>query len=172
MPSRIAAAVVLTAGLLLGLGACGSGSEDPSGPAPAGAGGDLSGADVAAALEQLPTVTGLVPLRRGDLASLPGAPTDFVEGWTVRDRRFPCEQPGIECGAEVEVWGSPDSAARRSEEIRTLQLGTVDLGTETHLLAGPVLLRLDGALTRAQVAAYRAALEDAGATVSTPEPLF
>ncbi len=166
----------VAAALLLGTSACGEADDDGARGAVGGTGGGAGGsevtaADVAGALEALPAVTGLSPLRRSDVTSLPGAPTDFVEGWVVRDRRQRCAQPGIECGALVEAWGSAESAARRSDEVRTLQLGTVGLGTETHLLAGPVLVRLDGAVTRRQVAAYRTALEDAGVAVTDPEPL-
>lgn len=153
----------LTTGLVVGLASC---AEDPApagDPATATESGDgaSSGAEVAAALEALPTTERLVPLRKRDLVRLPGRPADFVEGWTVLDSRFPCDQPGIECGALVEVWGSPESAQRRSEEMLALTGGMLPRDAEQHFVRGSVVVRMRLALTRREVETYEAALDGA-----------
>ena len=164
MTSRAAVLSVVLAVLLLGPTACAADDGRPAGGgASTGASGDEGPvpADVVAALEALPTVADVVPTPPEDHVALPGGPTDRVGSWAVLDSRFPCDQPGIECGAVVEVWGSAESAERRSEEMTGLTAGMLPRDAEQHVLRGSVLLRLDGRLTRKQVAAYAAALEAA-----------
>ncbi|GGO70987.1 hypothetical protein [Nocardioides deserti] len=164
-PSLLARLLVagLTIGLAVGLASCAEGPAPAGGPATAAESGDRgpSGAEVAAALGAMPTTERLVPLRKGDLVRMPGGPADFVEGWTVLDSRFPCDQPGIECGALVEVWGSPESAQRRSEEMLSLTGGMLPRDAEQHVVRGSVVVRMRLALTRREVASYEAALDGA-----------
>lgn len=99
-----------------------------------------------------------------DPNSLLGRPGQYVTSATLVDKRTNCTdpEPGVDCGATVEVFASEADARARASYISDMLKGAPMLGTEYHTVAEMVLLRVTGRLTptvnRAYVAAFRQAI--------------
>ena len=114
---------------------------------------------VIASLERVDSVERMVRFTEDtDPDELLGRPGGYTDGAVFYDARLSCPQPGIDCGAVLEVWEDPGDAEARSEEIKALQLGMQMLGFEHHFVEGSLLLRVNGDLTEPQAEEYDAAL--------------
>jgi len=94
-----------------------------------------------------------------DPNKLLGRPGSYTSAATVIDTRVDCDEPaepGIDCGARVEVFATAGAAKKRSDYIQGILEGGGVLGTEYHTLAGGTLLRVTGELTPKQAAVYAA----------------
>jgi hypothetical protein len=94
-----------------------------------------------------------------DPNKLLGRPSSYTSAATVIDSRISCDdpkEPGTDCGARVEVFGTAAQAKKRSDYIQGILDGGGALGTEYHTLSGAVLLRVTGELTPKQAAVYAA----------------
>lgn len=98
-----------------------------------------------------------------DPNQLMGRPGQYVSSATLVDSRTACTdaQPGVDCGATVEVFASEAEAAQRAAYIDSILKGSTMLGTEYHTLEGATLLRVTGKLPPAQNEVYAAAFRDA-----------
>lgn len=64
---------------------------------------------------------------------------------------------GVDCGATIEVFATPEAAKERSEYIQGLQKDAPMLGSEYNYLNGPALLRVSGDIKPTVAAEYEAA---------------
>ena len=64
----------------------------------------------------------------------------------------------VDFGGTVEVFEDEDAATKRMEYLQAVLGSDTPFGTEYDYVRGPVLLRVIGALTPDQAAAYEAAL--------------
>lgn len=112
-----------------------------------------------AAIESLPSVSQVVEITESnDPHDLFGRSEGVVASAVFYDSRLRCATVSLECGAVVEVMSDPAEAKARSASVKALQQGMSMLGFEHHFLNGAILLRVDGALSAKQAAAYEAAL--------------
>lgn len=115
--------------------------------------------DVIAQVGRLPSVEKTVRITgSNDPGDSLGRPDGYDAGAVFYDSRLQCPQPGIDCGAVLEVWPDADDARTRSEYLSSLQSGMQMLGSEHHFRAGELLLRVSGDLKPQAAASYRAAL--------------
>lgn len=92
--------------------------------------------DVIGLIEEMPNVEKVVEVTaETDPNEMLGRSNGYSEGAVVYDSRLECRQPGIECGAFIEVWEDPADARASSEYTKALQNGMQSLGrTEYHYL--------------------------------------
>lgn len=95
-----------------------------------------------------------------DANNLLGRPGGYTSAATLVDRRAECTdpQPGVDCGAKLEVFRTAEEAQARADYIARILKAAPLLGTEYHYLGGPTLLRVTGELTPTQAKAYEAAM--------------
>ncbi|NYJ03194.1 hypothetical protein HNR19_003892 [Nocardioides thalensis] len=117
---------------------------------------------IVASVEDVPSVTKSVRLTDDtDPDKMLGSEEGYSEAAVFYDSRLKCPQPGIDCGAVLEVWADADGAKERSGYLKALQSGMQSLGTEYHYRDGALLLRVNGDLTAKQAEEYQAAFNEA-----------
>lgn len=96
-----------------------------------------------------------------DPNELLGRPGQYTSAATLYDKSLPCTDPGVDCGATIEVFATADEAKKRAAYIASVRTGGI-LGTEYHTLIGSTLLRVTGELppktNRKYAAAFKAAM--------------
>jgi hypothetical protein len=95
-----------------------------------------------------------------DPNKLLGRPGGYTSAATLIDKSLPCTDPGVDCGASIEVFATPEEATKRAEYIKSLRTGGM-LGTEYHTLIGSTLLRVTGELPPKTNTKYAAAFKAA-----------
>jgi len=116
--------------------------------------------EVAAALQsQVPTITGITEVTEAnDANNLIGRPGQYVSAAWIADSAADPAQTGIDGGAVVETFATPENTQTRSDYIQGVLQGAGGvLGTEYHYLNGTVLLRVSGILMPSQAAVYEEA---------------
>lgn len=95
---------------------------------------------------KVPSASKVVALTEDtDTNNLLGRPNGYTSAAVVYDSTVPaCTSPGVDCGLTVEVWSSPEAAAKRAEYIQGILKGSPVLGSEYHALRGAALLRGSG----------------------------
>jgi hypothetical protein len=113
-------------------------------------------ADFAAALK-VATITGTFNFtEENDPNELLGRPNGYTSATVVFDSGGECDKddPGVDCGATIEVFEDAAGAQRRSEYILGILKDAPILGTEYQYLFGNALLRVSGHLTPTVAAEY------------------
>jgi hypothetical protein len=73
-----------------------------------------------------------------------GRPNGYTSAAVLYDRTLSCPDPGVACGASIEVWPSTADAKARSDYIQRALKDNPMLGTEYNYLRGPALFRVFG----------------------------
>lgn len=146
--------VIGTIGLLLALGACGSGSDEQPAANESVARSTTSEptdvmtltASLKAAVPEISKV--VVYTEDTDPNDLLGRPNGYTQAAVLIDSRTNCDESdlGVSCGAVLEMWPSADEAKGRSEYIQSALKDNPMLGTEYNYLRGANLLRVTGEL--------------------------
>lgn len=136
---------------------------------------DLAGASgIAQAMQaKIPTITKTVNLTEdtdpNDLLGRPHGYTSatilFDETVLSADDTDACDttDPGVDCGATIEVFASAADAEQRAKYIDSVTSGLGGLFTEYDTVSGTALLRAAGAMKPSEAATYKKAfLEVAG----------
>lgn len=172
MNRRTVAALFISGGLLLG--GCGAAeSESPStdqAPVESSTAGAppqsqeaveaATAMDVAKQLEgEIPTITAVTEVTEdNDANNLIGRPGQYVSAAWITDKAGVSKETGIDGGAVVEVFATPENAQTRSEYIQSvLTEGGGVLGTEYHYLKDSRLLRVSGNLKPSSAKTYESA---------------
>jgi hypothetical protein len=96
-----------------------------------------------------------------DPNKLLGRPNGYTSAATLIDKSLsPCSDPGVDCGAPIEVFATPDEANKRAEYLKSIRTGGI-LGTEYHTVIGSTLLRVTGELPPKTNTKYAAAFKAA-----------
>jgi hypothetical protein len=96
-----------------------------------------------------------------DPNKLLGRPGGYTSAATLIDKSLsPCSDPGVDCGASIEVFATPEEANKRAEYLKSIRTGGI-LGTEYHTVVGSTLLRVTGELTPKTNTKYAAAFKAA-----------
>ncbi|MEU4190406.1 hypothetical protein AB0E69_00755 [Kribbella sp. NPDC026611] len=93
-----------------------------------------------------------------DPNKLLGRPGQYTSSATLIDKSLPCHDPGVDCGATIEVFATAAETTKRAAYIASLRTGGM-LGTEYHTIVGSTLLRVTGELTPKVNAKYAAAFK-------------
>ncbi|MBC7593922.1 MAG: hypothetical protein H7288_08310 [Kineosporiaceae bacterium] len=151
--------LVATAALLL-VG-CSSPFPGTTGADPSGSSRSDSAAPVAAVLlgetlkDAIPTITSVTQITEdNDPDDLIGRPAGYIDGALIVDTRATkCVEPGVACGATIEVWGDKQKASDRSINLITLMVEDPTLDEHHYILDG-LLLRVSGELSPSAAAEY------------------
>lgn len=101
------------------------------------------------------TTTKIVTITEdNDPNNLIGRPNGYVDAAIIYDKRADCASLGASCGATIEVWADAVAAAARADMIAAMLEESPILGSEYHTVAGPVLLRVSGALKPSEASGY------------------
>ncbi len=107
----------------------------------------------------------IVYTENNDPNDLLGRPNGYSKAaLVVDDGSEVCDlkDPGIDCGAVIEIWSSDAEVKRRSKYIQTLQKEAPMLGTEYHYPAGHQLLRVAGVVKPSIAKQYESAWKEIG----------
>ena len=153
--------VLLVATAVLLLVGCSSPFPGTTGADPFGSLLSDSAAPVAAVLlgetlkDAIPTITSVTQITEdNDPNDLIGRPSGYIDGALIVDTRAKkCMEPGVACGATIEVWGDKQKASDRSININTLVAEDPSLSEHHYILDG-LLLRVSGELSRSAADEY------------------
>lgn len=104
---------------------------------------DAPDAAAAAALKAaIPQITRLVAITEdNDKNNLIGRPNGYSAAEVVVDGRASCDGgPGVDCGATIEEWPTPQRAKARAEYIQSMQSAAPVLGSEWDTVQGKLVL--------------------------------
>jgi hypothetical protein len=87
-----------------------------------------------------------------------GRPGGYVDGAVLYDKAASCTELGADCGATIEIWGSPEDAKSRAAYIARTYKDAPALGSEYLYLDGTTLLRVDDQLKPSTARAYAKAI--------------
>lgn len=117
----------------------------------------VTGASVAAKIRAgVPTVTKTLQITEdNDANKLIGRPNGYTDAVVLYDSAGACDgEPGVACGATIEVWKTAKAAEARKTYIQGIYEASPALGSEYNYVKGNVILRVSGSLKPSQAAPY------------------
>ena len=89
-----------------------------------------------------------------DPNDLIGRPSGYTDAAVVYDSEAECTEPGVDCGATIEIWPSEADATARKEYLQTMIKEMPILDNEYDTVHGPALLRVTGQIKPSRAEAY------------------
>jgi len=89
-----------------------------------------------------------------DPNDLIGRPSGYTDAAIIYDSAAECTEPGVDCGATIEIWPSEADATARKEYIQSNIKSIPMLNKEYDTVRGPALLRVTGQIKPSRAEVY------------------